>query len=231
MSAPEAGRPLRAGRPRLPRRQRDGGDRARRRRPRGASRRGRRARRAVRGGEVDPPHAAGRPRPADVGSRRGRGPGPRRPVRARAAAPPGHLARRRPAEPGPQPAAVRERAGATSPSRNGPQRGVGTGRRVGGRARCSSASAWAPSPTGRRGTCPAGSSSGWRSPSRSPATRRCCSRTNPPASSTAATGEIVLELMLQARDERGTALVVVTHDHEVSRRLDVEHTILDGRLT
>lgn len=36
--------------------------------------------------------------------------------------------------------------------------------------------------------------------------------------------------MLQARDERGTALVVVTHDHEVSRRLDVEHTILDGRL-
>ncbi|GAB2578335.1 ABC transporter ATP-binding protein [Microlunatus antarcticus] len=45
-----------------------------------------------------------------------------------------------------------------------------------------------------------------------------------------ATGEIVLELMLQARDERGTALVVVTHDHEVSRRLDVEHTILDGRL-
>jgi putative ABC transport system ATP-binding protein len=44
------------------------------------------------------------------------------------------------------------------------------------------------------------------------------------------TGEIVLELMLRARDERGTALVVVTHDHEVSRRLDVEHTILDGRL-
>ena len=46
-----------------------------------------------------------------------------------------------------------------------------------------------------------------------------------------ATGETVLALMLQARDERGTALVVVTHDHEVSRRLDVERTISDGRLS
>ncbi len=45
------------------------------------------------------------------------------------------------------------------------------------------------------------------------------------------TGETVLELMLQARDQRGTALVVVTHDEAVSHRLDVEHTILDGRLT
>ena len=44
------------------------------------------------------------------------------------------------------------------------------------------------------------------------------------------TGETVLELMLQAREERGTALVVVTHDEAVSARLDVEHTILDGRL-
>ena len=46
-----------------------------------------------------------------------------------------------------------------------------------------------------------------------------------------ATGEIVLELMLRAREERGTALVVVTHDREVSARLDVEHAIADGRLT
>jgi putative ABC transport system ATP-binding protein len=44
------------------------------------------------------------------------------------------------------------------------------------------------------------------------------------------TGETVLALMLQAREQRGTALVVVTHDAEVSRRLDTEHTILDGRL-
>jgi len=46
-----------------------------------------------------------------------------------------------------------------------------------------------------------------------------------------ATGEVVLELMLRVREQRGTALVVVTHDPDVSRRLDVEHTILDGRLT
>lgn len=37
----------------------------------------------------------------------------------------------------------------------------------------------------RHGTCPAGSSSGSPWPSRSPETRRCCSPTNPPASSTA----------------------------------------------
>ena len=46
-----------------------------------------------------------------------------------------------------------------------------------------------------------------------------------------ATGEIVLELLLRAREERGTALVVVTHDREVSARLDVEHAIADGRLS
>lgn len=46
-----------------------------------------------------------------------------------------------------------------------------------------------------------------------------------------ATGETVLALMLQAREKRGTALVVVTHDHAVSARMDTEHTILDGRLT
>ncbi len=45
------------------------------------------------------------------------------------------------------------------------------------------------------------------------------------------TGDTVLALMLRAREQRGTALVVVTHDREVSRRLDVEHTILDGRLS
>lgn len=45
------------------------------------------------------------------------------------------------------------------------------------------------------------------------------------------TGEVVLDLMVRAREERGTALVVVTHDLDVSRRLDVERTIHDGRLT
>ena len=45
------------------------------------------------------------------------------------------------------------------------------------------------------------------------------------------TGATVLELMLQFRAERGTALVVVTHDHEVSARMDTEHTIADGRLS
>ena len=45
------------------------------------------------------------------------------------------------------------------------------------------------------------------------------------------TGDGIVELLLDARQRYGTALVVVTHDQQVSDRLDVEHVIHDGRLT
>jgi ABC-type lipoprotein export system ATPase subunit len=45
------------------------------------------------------------------------------------------------------------------------------------------------------------------------------------------TGDFVLELMLAAREQRGTALVVVTHDRHVSGALDVEYGIHDGELS
>ena len=45
------------------------------------------------------------------------------------------------------------------------------------------------------------------------------------------TGEAVIELMLAARERRGTTLVVVTHDHHLSDALDAAYTIHDGTLT
>ncbi len=44
------------------------------------------------------------------------------------------------------------------------------------------------------------------------------------------TGDVVIALMLAARERHGTALVVVTHDHHVSDALDVEYAIHDGSL-
>lgn len=45
-----------------------------------------------------------------------------------------------------------------------------------------------------------------------------------------ASGDEVLQLLLAARRDRGTTLVVVTHDHRVSEALDAEYTVHDGRL-
>ena len=44
------------------------------------------------------------------------------------------------------------------------------------------------------------------------------------------TGDLVIALMLAARERHGTALVVVTHDHHVSDALDVEYAIHGGSL-
>jgi ABC-type lipoprotein export system ATPase subunit len=44
-------------------------------------------------------------------------------------------------------------------------------------------------------------------------------------------GDMVIALMLAARKRHGTALIVVTHDHHVSARMDAAYTIHDGNLT
>ena len=46
-----------------------------------------------------------------------------------------------------------------------------------------------------------------------------------------ATGDVVIRLMLEARDRTGAALVVVTHDHHVSAALDRELAIHDGHMS
>lgn len=45
------------------------------------------------------------------------------------------------------------------------------------------------------------------------------------------TGEGITQLLIDARDRYGTAMLVVTHDHHVSDRLDTIYSIDDGRLT
>lgn len=45
-----------------------------------------------------------------------------------------------------------------------------------------------------------------------------------------ATGDMVVQLLLQAREEYGAALLVVTHDSHVSDALDVVHHLADGVL-
>jgi putative ABC transport system ATP-binding protein len=45
-----------------------------------------------------------------------------------------------------------------------------------------------------------------------------------------ATGRVVIELMFRLRAERGTALLLITHDGELARRCDRIVTLADGRV-
>ncbi len=45
-----------------------------------------------------------------------------------------------------------------------------------------------------------------------------------------ATGRVVIELMFRLRAERGTALLLITHDNELARRCDRIVTLADGRV-
>jgi len=45
-----------------------------------------------------------------------------------------------------------------------------------------------------------------------------------------ATGRVVMDLMFRLREEHGTSLLLITHDHEVARRCDRVVTLADGRI-
>ena len=45
-----------------------------------------------------------------------------------------------------------------------------------------------------------------------------------------ATGRVVMDLMFRLREEHGTSLLLITHDHEVVRRCDRVVTLADGRI-
>jgi len=45
-----------------------------------------------------------------------------------------------------------------------------------------------------------------------------------------ATGRVVIELLFRLRAERGTALLLITHDNELARRCDRIVTLADGRV-
>ena len=45
-----------------------------------------------------------------------------------------------------------------------------------------------------------------------------------------ATGRVVIDLLFRLRAEHGTALLLITHDHELARRCDRIVALADGRI-
>lgn len=59
---------------------------------------------------------------------------------------------------------------------------------------------------------------------------RCICADEPTGNLDKATAEQVIQVMLRLNSEYGTSLVVVTHDMELARKMDVIYTIENGQL-
>ena len=109
-------------------------------------------------------------------------------------------------------------------------RGLGAGgaaRRPSTRPCPSSASARGSSTCPR--SCPAGSSSGWRSPGRWWAGPGSSWPTSPPGNLDSAMAGEILDLV-EKINETGTTVVMVTHDPELANRASRQIHLLDGKL-
>ena len=185
-----------------------------------------RHRRTVRFGQDQPVDAAGRAGAAVAGQRahrrhRSRGPhrGPARPVPW-----PQHRHRVPVLPPDPDDDRAGERrhpAGADRAVRRGP----GSRPTRWTRSGCRTAS------TTVRASSPAASSSAWHWPAPSHPGRACCWRTSRPAISTSPPAARVADLMFALQRERGTTLVLITHDATLAARCDRVLTVSDGRLS
>ena len=107
----------------------------------------------------------------------------------------------------------------------------GAGARGARRGRRSGWSGWT-SPTWRDagpGSCPAGSSSGWRWPGRWSAGPRVVFADEPTGSLDSFNGEVVMDLLTATARQLGAAVVLVTHDNRVAAYSDREIEVRDGR--
>ena len=96
---------------------------------------------------------------------------------------------------------------------------------------CSTCSASASCATACPRRCRAASSSGSRSRSRSPTSRRCCSPTSRPASSTRPTRSSSSTRCARSISDLGVTVLIVTHDQDVSAQVRRTVQIRDGRLS
>ena len=136
--------------------------------------------RSVRIGQVDLSAPVDPRRHPDLRHGRGRRPGPRAPASVEGRCPPSPARLRVPGFP------VADQQDGRTERRIRPRgdRPVPRVDQAGGTRGARDGRAWRARPIGCRTSCPAVSSSGWRSPARSPTGRCCCWRTSRPATST-----------------------------------------------
>ena len=99
-------------------------------------------------------------------------------------------------------------------------------------ARCSSSPICGSRSARRTGrpSCPAASSSGWRSPAPSPTRRGCCSPTSRPATSTRPPPAFVFDGLIAAGARLEARRLIATHNHDLAARMDRVITLDEGKV-
>ena len=97
-----------------------------------------------------------------------------------------------------------------------------------GRRRCWRRSGWRRARSICPASCPAASSSGWRSRARWPTRRRCCWPTNRPAISMSGPRRRCSRNCCATVREHGVAALIATHNPELAARMDRTVTLRDG---
>ena len=81
-----------------------------------------------------------------------------------------------------------------------------------------------------RGSCPGGSSSGWRSLAHWWCGRRCCWQMSRQGNLDSATAAEILQLLGELQVQHGATLVIATHDPAIAATCDVVLEVRDGQV-